>query len=94
MITKTVNDVAAYARERRRQLGWTQAALASRIGVGREWVIKFEKGKSTVELGIVMRAVRELGLHVELHPEPAKSSMGPDELDAILNATTRAGDNP
>lgn len=94
MNLKSVNDVAAVARDRRKQLGLTQADLASRIGVGREWVIKFERGKSTVELGIVMRALRELRLQVELRPEPAVSSTQPDELDSILNATTRSVDIP
>lgn len=94
MDLKAVKDIAAVARDRRKQLGLTQADLASRIGVGREWVIKFEQGKATVELGIVMRALRVLRLRVELHPESAKSATGPDELDAILNATTRLEDTP
>lgn len=89
-----MKDVAAVAQGRRKQLGLTQAALASRIGVGREWVIKFEQGKATVELGIVMRALRVLRLLVELHPEPADSTTGPDELDAILNAVTRPEETP
>jgi len=88
-----VSDLAAFARERRKQLGWTQADLASKIGVGREWVIKFEQGKPTVELGIAVRALRELKILIELHPESAESFPRTDDLDAILSATTRRREN-
>ncbi len=93
MTIRTVSDLAAFARDRRKQLGWTQADFASKIGVGREWVIKFEQGKPTVELGIAVRALRELGVLIELLSESVESSPGSDDLDAILGATTQRREN-
>lgn len=94
MKARTVRDLAAIARVRRKELGWTQADFAAKIGVGREWVIKFEQGKPTVELGIAVRALRELGLLIELRPGSANPSPKSDDLDAILGATTRKKENP
>ena len=83
-----MRDVAAIIRDRRRQLGWTQAQLASRIGVGREWVIQCEKGKPSIEWGIVIRAFRALELSVDLSPETRASEPGGDELAEILTSRT------
>ena len=76
------------ARDRRRDLGWTQAELASRIGVGREWMIGFEKGKPTAEWGIVMRALRELGFVVDLHARKETTTHSDDLLEQILARST------
>jgi y4mF family transcriptional regulator len=91
MKAKTVRDIAAIARARRDQLGWTQAQLAAEAGVGREWIIEFEKGKPTVEWGLVIRALRELGMTMDLEIEPTEPARAPDELDRILNATRKRG---
>ncbi len=40
---------AATARGRRFELGLSQAALANRAGVSRDWVNYFEAGKLTLE---------------------------------------------
>jgi y4mF family transcriptional regulator len=90
MKTKTVRDVAALARKRRRELGLAQAQLAAAVGVGREWIIDFEKGKSTVEWGLVFRTLKELGLEIDLAeyrqipPSPAE-----DDLTAVLERGRR-----
>lgn len=91
MKARTVRDVAAIARDRRVQLGWSQAQLAEKLGVGREWVIHFEKGKATVEWGIVLRVLRELGLSMDLGTDAATSREGGDEIDRILDLTTGRG---
>lgn len=81
MRTKTIRDVAALARKKRRELGLAQAQLAAAVGVGREWIIDFEKGKSTVEWGLVFRTLKELGLEIDLAesrqvlPSPAESDL-------------------
>lgn len=85
----TVRDVAAAMRERRKQLGWTQAELAARIGIGREWVIQFEQGKPTVEWGTVIRMFHALGFALELNLENGGSGAGKDELDRILAGVTK-----
>ena len=82
MKAKTVRDLAAIARERRRHLGLSQSQLAKKAGVGRDWVVQFEKGKVTVEWGLVVRALRELGLSLELRVEEGQTGAG--DLDRIL----------
>jgi DNA-binding XRE family transcriptional regulator len=90
MKTKTIRDVAALARKKRRELGLAQAQLAAAVGVAREWIIDFEKGKSTVEWGLVFRTLKELRLEIDLAesrqvlPSPAKS-----DLTAILERGRR-----
>lgn len=93
MKLRTVRDVAVVIRDRRKGLGWTQAQLATKIGVGREWVIQCEKGKSTVEWGIVFRALRALGLAVELTPEVEDADSSQDELAQILSVRSTRGKN-
>lgn len=75
-------DVGRLIRARRRQLGWTQAALAARAHTTRRWISEVEHGKPTAEIGLVLATLRALGiiLHVEPltfgHP-PARSQPAP-----------------
>lgn len=89
MKTTTVRDVAAVLKGRRKALGWTQAQLADRLGVGREWVIQLEGAKSTAEWGKVLRAIRELGLTLDLQVDQNPLPSGADDLSQILSAATR-----
>lgn len=90
MKTKTVRDVAALARKRRRELGLAQAELAAAVGVGREWIIDFEKGKSTVEWGLVFRTLKELGLEIALaESRQIPPSNAEDDLTAVLERGRR-----
>jgi len=65
MQVRSARDIAALVRQRRRQLGWSQARLAEETGTSRDWVIEFEKAKSTVELGLALRACKVLGLTLQ-----------------------------
>lgn len=51
-------------RSRRLELGWSQAKLAGRLQVQRQWVIRLEAGSHGAEVGTVMRAMRALNLTV------------------------------
>jgi len=61
----SARDIAALVKQERKKLGWTQAELAMRSGVSRDWVIALEKGKPTLELGLVLRALKALGLSLD-----------------------------
>lgn len=83
---KTIRDLAALARSRRQKLGLSQAGLAEAVGVGREWIIELEKGKSTVEWGLVLRTLRELKLELHLaEAEESSPEMRSEDLGAILD---------
>ena len=72
-------QIAALIRMHRRHQGLTQAELAARAGVGREWIIEVEKGKATAELALVLKTLRVLNvsLRAELPPEPPKPAGTP-----------------
>lgn len=68
-------DIAAAVREARRKAGLTQVELASRLEVNREWVYRLENGEPGVSLGMVLRALNVLGVHlrIEMGEEEAKA---------------------
>ncbi len=66
MLIRTPNDLAAVVRQARLDAGLTQATLASKIGVSRLWVVKFEQGKAEAEVGLALRALRVLGLSIQI----------------------------
>ena len=62
MRVSSVSDLGALVRARRRLRGLTQAELAGQIGVQVLWVSQFERGKSTAQVGLVLRALRVLDI--------------------------------
>ena len=64
MRLKTPRDYGLVIREERRRQGLTQQALATAVGVGRQWIIAVEQGKAGAELGLVLRSLQILGLHI------------------------------
>jgi DNA-binding XRE family transcriptional regulator len=63
-VTSEPAGLGTAIRSRRRQLGITQEDLASSIGVSRRVIGQLESGKETVQVGIVLRAARAVGLNV------------------------------
>ena len=88
MQIKSAREVAALIREQRRRNGWSQAELARRVGVGRDWIIQFEKGKATVELGLVLRVLKELGIGLQAE---TRSTQTDDPVRAHLNRILSGG---
>nr|MDT0665299.1 helix-turn-helix domain-containing protein [Micromonospora sp. DSM 115978] len=71
-----------YVRERRRDLGMTQASLAVDAGVSRRWLSDLESGKSTAEFGLVLRTLQALGLVLDAKPDLLDP--GDIDLDDLL----------
>ena len=86
MRLKTPCDYGLVIREERRRQGLTQQALATVVGVGRQWIIAVEQGKAGAELGLVLRALQVLG--VQIVREPVQS--GTETRANIYKAPTRA----
>ena len=84
MIIKTAREIGMLVRDQRKQLKWTQDQLATRLGVSRLWVVQMEQGKETAQIGLVLRALNELGIpfNVEL-PDPTAKPIKrrPDDFD-------------
>jgi HTH-type transcriptional regulator/antitoxin HipB len=87
----SIRDLVAAARGRRLDLGFSQAELAARARVSRQWISEFEAGKPTAELGLVIRLLDALGLRLSLVEEggggggdqpPRRRTV---DLDALLD---------
>lgn len=66
MRVTTVRDVGALVRASRHAQGLTQADLADRLGVGRDWVVRLERGHPRVEAQKVLDALVALGLILDV----------------------------
>jgi HTH-type transcriptional regulator/antitoxin HipB len=62
--TNSAAAMGAAIRKRRRELSMTQDDLALSIGVNRKVIGQLEGGKQTVQLDIVLRTARALGLNI------------------------------
>ncbi len=84
MKINSIRDLAITVRGHRRDLGLSQAELASRAQVSREWVNGFETGKATVEFGLVIRVLDALDLGLDLVVRDAAPDAASVDLDALL----------
>lgn len=73
MQVQSVQEVALLIREARHRADLSQQSLAELIGASRQWVQRLEAGVSGVEFGLVLRALRALGLAVDVRVPPASS---------------------
>ena len=83
MQIRTPLDLGLVIRDRRRKLGLSQAGLARKVGVGRQWVVAIERGKSRAELGLVLRTFSALGLSItsDADDRPPRPT---DGIDAVV----------
>lgn len=64
-VTST-RQLGDFLRERRKELGFTQARAAVLAGVGVRFLRELEHGKPTCEVGKVLRVCRSLGVRIEV----------------------------
>lgn len=65
----------------------TQADLADTVGVSRQWLSALENGKPAIDLGLVLRVLDGLDLHLEVGPAlPDTPSPTGVDLDELLDA--------
>ncbi len=62
----TVTELGRRVRASRKKSSLTQRDLASLAGVGTRFLSELESGKSTLEIGRVLRVVELLGLELQL----------------------------
>ena len=95
----SILDLSSLARGRRQALGLSQAELATRAHVYRQWVSAFESGRPGSELRLILRLLEALELRLSVDPlgdargdRPAPSDAV--DLDALLEAhrEARVGD--
>lgn len=69
MRVRTMADLGALVRESRELSGLTQAELARRAGVSREWLLKVEGGRTPAEMPRVLDLLDELGMVVDVRTQ-------------------------
>src|SRR3546814_947608 len=81
---RTVRDIGAMVRDRRRAAGLSQAELAARAEVSMRWLAGLEAGKPGAEIGLVLRTFAALGIELTAAdiPRPRPGSV---DLDALLS---------
>jgi transcriptional regulator with XRE-family HTH domain len=89
MDVRTLRQLALAVRERRVALRLSQAQLAGRARVSRQWVSEFEAGKATAELGLALRLLDALDLRLQVTAADAERSDAGDsdaiDLDDLLD---------
>lgn len=61
-------DIGKYVRAQRKAQGSTQSDFAALCGVGVRFISELENGKSTMEMGKVLKVLKCLGLQINLQP--------------------------
>ena len=96
MNIKDDRDLGLVVRERRRELGLDQAAVAERVGVSRQWVVEVEKGKPRAEVGLLLRLLRALGLELDASvrgaaepEESGRSALELIDIDAVIERSRK-----
>ncbi len=88
-IVRRAEDIAAAVKQARLRQGLTQAQLAARLKVNREWVSRLEGGEGGITLKLLLAALRELGLTLSLaeQTEPPKKAKGrePVSIDEMVD---------
>ena len=60
-------DLALVARARRTHLKLRQRDVAAAAGVGLEWIVHLEQGKPSLELGLVLKTLKTLGVDLRVY---------------------------
>lgn len=81
MRVRTMRELGGAVRHARRQRHMTQAELAERMGVSRDWVVRLERGHARLEAQKVFDALFVVGLAVDVSEAPAPEQAGPDSAD-------------
>lgn len=91
---RRAEDIASLIKARREALGLSQQQLAARLTVSRKWVNQIEQGNANAKLGLVLRALNELGITVLGRPEaegPTSPAIAPPAEDIDIDAIADTG---
>ncbi len=91
MRIRTPLDLGLVIRDRRRKLGLSQADLAHKAGVGRQWLVAVEHGKARAALGLVLRTLNALDLSVSVEPGNRPDVDDLPDIDAVVAAAKDNG---
>jgi len=93
MRIRTPLEFGLVIREKRRQRKLSQAELARKVGVSRQWIVAVERGKSRSELSLVLQTLNvlniSLSVDVERPPPASDATIEPVDIDAVIEAAKR-----
>jgi HTH-type transcriptional regulator/antitoxin HipB len=84
MFIRTPTDLGAAIRDRRKTLGLSQAELAKRAGVGRQWLVAVEHGKPGAELAMVLRVLDAINMPLMTGSSPPATASASVSLNDII----------
>lgn len=73
---RTINQLGAYVRRRREELGLSQTAFAERSRIDRPWISRFEQGKANPTIERVFKILRALDVTLDVQPANAVTDRG------------------
>ena len=89
MRVRNVIEIGALLQQRRKDLNLTQAEVAERAGVSRDWIVSIENSRrSSIEVDRLLRTLDALGLEIEISPQPESAPTDADR--AVLATLSRA----
>jgi len=94
MQVHTVRDLGAAVREARSHQGLTQAELARRAGVSRDWLVRLEQGHPRLEVQLVLDVLAAAGLALATGPQPPEAADQTEATwDQLFTHLTGESDN-
>ncbi|MDX6264481.1 MAG: hypothetical protein QOH84_6169 [Kribbellaceae bacterium] len=94
MQVHTVRDLGAAVREARSHQGLTQAELARRAGVSRDWLVRLEQGHPRLEVQLVLDVLAAAGLALATGPQPpAAADQTEATWDELFSRLSGESDN-
>jgi HTH-type transcriptional regulator / antitoxin HipB len=66
MLIRRPEDLGALVRQYRKTQGLSQAQLAARLQTTQKWISHLENGKPSAQIGLVLRALNEIGASIEV----------------------------
>lgn len=72
MRVRTPFELGAAARHERISAHLTQAQVARRSGVSREWMVRFERGAAGLQVGYVLTVLDTLHMHLDYTVTPTE----------------------
>jgi len=83
-------DFGALLRDYRMKRGLSQANLAARLQTTQKWISHIENGKPTAHVGLVLRALNELGFSLvagleDTSPKRRTSKVKQSTIDDIVD---------
>lgn len=82
-------EVGALIRSLRKEKGWTQDELASRLSKTRRWMMQVELGQTNADIATILRALRMLGIRLRIERVPEAETERAADIATALQRTTR-----